>query len=59
MQSRTHNFEFDVNFSFDRDNLFLATTNFPGSIIPPSGSFIITETGDFIITETGDRMITE
>lgn len=59
MQSRIHNFAFDANYNFGTDNVFLQQYAFPGLVIPPSGSFIITEDNNFVITETGDRTITE
>jgi len=59
MQSRIHNFAFDVNYNFGTDNVFITQYAFPGFVLPPSGSFIITETGDFVITETGDMTVTE
>lgn len=60
MQSHIHDFLFDVNYQFDKDNIFLARNNdFYIPVPPPGDYFMITEGGDFMITEDGNFMITE
>lgn len=61
MQSRTPNWLFGPNFSFDSDSVFVLKNDQQGEPFPPTNSYIITESAgsNNIITEDGNDTITE
>ena len=52
MQSRTHNYAFDVNYNFGTDNVFVAQNNNDGSSLPPvAGNFLLLDGTNFLLLD--------
>ena len=58
MQSRIHNFPFDVNFNFSTENLLLATTPIGSGILPPEeNAFKLLDETFFLLLDGTDFLL--
>lgn len=52
MQSRIHNFAFDLNFNFGVDNLLVVLNPNEGTPFPPvTGNFLLLDGTDFLLLD--------
>jgi hypothetical protein len=58
MQSRIHNFAFDVNFNFATENLLTADNTFPSSgVTPVTGNFLLLDGTFFLLLDDSTNLL--